>query len=310
MKSLLSNTLYLALAVLFLTFGAYFQMRDIFTGLIITELLIIALPAFIFAEVFSDLDGKIKEGGRKLLNAFNYLRLKKTTFENIKKAIVITFITYPIAVFFNLIIIYIMGYLGYYNVPQVPMATDTTELFYYLLILALLPGVCEELLFRGFFLRANEEYGYRYSIFYSAILFALFHFNIYNFAGPLILGIVYGYVTRITRSVWPAIIAHTANNAIAASLGFLVTVYGPETSVDLESIFQDPVSMIIELSMLAVVALIAFLLLKSIIKSLRKSNDYIEVVATKIEKPSILSYVPIAITVGFFIIINYMYLMS
>jgi len=53
MKSLLSNTLYLALAVLFLTFGAYFQMRDIFTGLIITELLIIALPAFIFAEVFS-----------------------------------------------------------------------------------------------------------------------------------------------------------------------------------------------------------------------------------------------------------------
>jgi len=238
------------------------------------------------------------------------LRLKKTTFDNIKKAIVITFITYPIAVFFNLIIIYIMGYLGYYNIPQVPMATDTTELFYYLLILALLPGVCEELLFRGFFLRANEEYGYRYSIFYSAILFALFHFNIYNFAGPLILGIVYGYVTRITRSVWPAIIAHTANNAIAASLGFLVTVYGPETSADLESIFQDPVSMMIELSMLAVVALIAFLLLKSIIKSLRKSNDYIEIVATKIEKPSILSYVPIAITVGFFIVINYMYLVS
>ena len=310
MKSLLSNTLYLALAVLFLTFGAYFQMRDIFTGLIITELLIIALPAFIFAEVFSDLNGKIKDGGRKLLNAFNYLRLKKTTFGNIQKAIVITFITYPIAVFFNLIIIYIMGYLGYYNIPQVPMATDTTELFYYLLILALLPGICEELLFRGFFLRANEEYGYRYSIFYSAILFALFHFNIYNFAGPLILGIVYGYVTRITRSVWPAIIAHTANNAIAASLGFLVTVYGPEASADLESIFQDPVSMIIELSMLAVVALIAFLILKSILKSLRKSNDYIEIVATKIEKPSLLSYIPIVITVGFFIVINYMYLVS
>ena len=87
-----------------------------------------------------------------------------------------------------------------------------------LLTAVLLPAVAEELFFRGALLSALEPYGTWPALILSSLAFALVHGNLYNFAGPLAAGMIYGYMTYALDSVWPAIFAHLLNNGLSLAL--------------------------------------------------------------------------------------------
>ena len=87
-----------------------------------------------------------------------------------------------------------------------------------LLTAVLLPAVAEELFFRGALLSALESYGTWPALILSSLAFALVHGNLYNFAGPLAAGMIYGYMTYALDSVWPAIFAHLLNNGLSLAL--------------------------------------------------------------------------------------------
>ena len=87
-----------------------------------------------------------------------------------------------------------------------------------LLTAAVLPAVVEELFFRGALLSALEPYGTWPALLLSSLAFALIHGNLYNFAGPLAAGMIYGYMTYALDSVWPAIFAHLLNNGLSLAL--------------------------------------------------------------------------------------------
>ena len=86
----------------------------------------------------------------------------------------------------------------------------------YLVSSALVPAVCEELLFRGAVCRLLAKYGNCCAIVISALIFALFHTNIaqilYTFAAGLLIGAIY----LRTRSILCAMLLHFANNALSA----------------------------------------------------------------------------------------------
>lgn len=82
------------------------------------------------------------------------------------------------------------------------------------LALALLPALVEELFFRGGLLSGLEEWGQPAAILISALCFAMVHGSAVNFLGPLAAGLVFGYLTAVTDSIWPAVAGHLIHNLI------------------------------------------------------------------------------------------------
>ena len=108
---------------------------------------------------------------------------------------------------------------------HVPYADSIGNWGVALLLVAVLPSIFEELLFRGGVLSAFEGHGTMAAIFVSALTFALIHGNAHNLAGPLVAGLIYGYLTYTLGSVWPAVFAHLLNNSLYLLLGHMTRSY-------------------------------------------------------------------------------------
>jgi membrane protease YdiL (CAAX protease family) len=84
-----------------------------------------------------------------------------------------------------------------------------------LLILALLPAVCEELLFRGFLLGGlRSSTGKWPAIVASAAVFGVFHFFVFRFAVTAGLGVILAYLCWQSRSILPAMVTHALHNTL------------------------------------------------------------------------------------------------
>lgn len=94
-----------------------------------------------------------------------------------------------------------------------------------LLVVVILPAVVEELFFRGVMFSALERCGTWPALLLTALAFAMIHGDIRNFAGPLMAGLIYGYMTYVLDSVWPAVFAHMVNNGLALFLSNTAETY-------------------------------------------------------------------------------------
>ncbi len=93
-------------------------------------------------------------------------------------------------------------------------------LFFGLLHIALVPAFAEEILFRGYILRAFEKSGgILLALVFSSIVFALFHLQLTNLLPLATLGAVMGLLTWLSGSIWPAVLAHFVNNGAAVIMG-------------------------------------------------------------------------------------------
>ncbi len=82
-----------------------------------------------------------------------------------------------------------------------------------LLIIVVLSAVVEELYLRGALMTVHEgSVGTAACLVFSGLAFAMLHGSLMNFAGPLLAGIAYAYLTYVFDSVWPAVLAHAVNN--------------------------------------------------------------------------------------------------
>jgi sodium transport system permease protein len=91
------------------------------------------------------------------------------------------------------------------------------------LLLAVMPAVCEELLFRGWVLSAlaGERPTRRRAIaavLVQAAAFAAFHLLPERMPQTFVMGLALGWMTLATRSLLPAVIAHAAHNATPVML--------------------------------------------------------------------------------------------
>jgi uncharacterized protein len=88
-----------------------------------------------------------------------------------------------------------------------------TSLFF----MAVLPAICEETLFRGglqnFLTRSTKNPWV--SIIVVSLIFSAVHFSYYGFLSRFFLGIVLGCLYHYSGRMWPSILAHFLNNAIA-----------------------------------------------------------------------------------------------
>jgi membrane protease YdiL (CAAX protease family) len=109
------------------------------------------------------------------------------------------------------------------------------ELLVALLVIAVIPAIGEEFVFRGLF--QNELKGLsgntHVAIWLAAFLFSAFHIQFFGFVPRLLLGGLFGYLYAWSGSLLIPIFAHFVNNALAVlSLYFYQT---GKTDISLES---------------------------------------------------------------------------
>lgn len=89
-------------------------------------------------------------------------------------------------------------------------------LLFTLFHVAVVPSVCEEVLFRGYLLRNFEKSMTPVlAIVASGLLFGLYHVRLTQLIPLAVLGMLLAWLTIRTRSIWPAVAAHFANNGSA-----------------------------------------------------------------------------------------------
>jgi membrane protease YdiL (CAAX protease family) len=83
------------------------------------------------------------------------------------------------------------------------------------LAMVVLAPVTEEFLFRGVILQGFlRNYGRRKAILVSALLFALFHLNPWQFPVAFLLGVVLGWWVTVTGSLLPCLFGHALGNSL------------------------------------------------------------------------------------------------
>ena len=109
---------------------------------------------------------------------------------------------------------------------------DTPWIFLFnLVIIAILPGIGEELIFRGIL---QKQIGGMLknpivAIWISAIIFSAIHLQFEGFLPRMVLGVVLGYLYHWTGNLWVPMLAHAFNNGIQ-----IVLIYA--TGMDITSI--------------------------------------------------------------------------
>lgn len=95
--------------------------------------------------------------------------------------------------------------------------------FINILMIAVLPAIGEELLFRGVLQRLLHEWfkNVHLAILISAILFSALHLQFFGFLPRTILGVMFGYLFVITKSLWVPVVGHFINNGAAVIAAFL-----------------------------------------------------------------------------------------
>jgi sodium transport system permease protein len=88
-----------------------------------------------------------------------------------------------------------------------------------LLVLALLPAICEELAFRGFILSGLRQNGHIWrAVLISSIFFGLAHSILQQSLAAVVIGVVLGYLAVQTGSLWPCVLFHMTHNALVFGL--------------------------------------------------------------------------------------------
>ena len=112
------------------------------------------------------------------------------------------------------------------------------SLLYVMLIVAVVPAIGEELLFRGVLQKImiswtkNPHLG----IWISAFLFSALHLQFFGFFPRMMLGILFGYIFLWSNSLWLPILGHFINNGTVV----IASYYYPELINDADfSLFGD-----------------------------------------------------------------------
>lgn len=113
-----------------------------------------------------------------------------------------------------------------------------------LLMLAVIPALGEEFIFRGslqkIFLRWTKNK--HVAIWVTAIIFSAIHFQFYGFLPRMLLGALFGYLLIWSGTIWIPVLAHFINNSVAVITAYVYQQKGiPLDKLD----NPDPTSMIV-----------------------------------------------------------------
>lgn len=216
-KMLIKRTNYLVLSVVLLYIASqlviHFALdyelikKNFYLIIAFTQLFIILLPALVFTH-------------RENLKPVDFFKVKSISVPETLLIVLMAFTSSFIASALNSIVIYLMERIGPVGMDTIPAAKSPREFWLQVFVIAMLPAICEEFFFRGIIFNSYKSLSIKKSIVVSAFYFALIHFDIRNFLGPLFLGILIAWYCYRTGSIIAGSIAHFTNNFISVYINY------------------------------------------------------------------------------------------
>jgi len=192
--------LFFATLLLVCTLGAVAQIESFLPGLAVTELFLILLPTVVYLW------------GKRLPVAES-LRLRIVRFPLLVRSLLLGVLAWGMAA---AVAFLVGGVLGPSPTLSEPHPATMKELLLLLIVMSVLPGVCEEALFRGAIQAILERRGVWRGVIYTALLFGVFHLNPWLFLSATGLGLLFGVIVIRTNSIVCAMACHMGTNATAA----------------------------------------------------------------------------------------------
>ena len=133
-------------------------------------------------------------------------------------------------------------------------------LLFNIFMIAFLPAIGEELLFRGVIQRIFTRWtkNSHWGIWITAILFSALHMQFYGFIPRMLLGALFGYLLVWSGSMWLPMAAHFVNNAVAV-IGMYMIDKGT-IKPEFEEIGSTSDSIYLSVVSIAIVALLLWLI--------------------------------------------------
>jgi hypothetical protein len=130
-------------------------------------------------------------------------------------------------------------------------AHSVPEGLFVILIVAVVPALCEEVMFRGFIQKSFElKLKPYWAILITSVFFGLYHFNPYGLIPLIALGFYFGFAVYISDSIFTSMSLHFTNNFIAVIMFFIagnqdITSPSSGNAVDLKSSVTVFVSLLV-----------------------------------------------------------------
>ncbi len=194
--------------------GGSWQMKDLMSGLIKTQLIIFLLPVLLLLR-FGKLDTK------------KVLQLQKTRPLNFLLVLISALPLIILAAILGQIINLFYPVSESYLKAMEELVNSDISLLSNIFIVAVLPGICEEIFSRGYLLKAFLSKGKWNAIIISGILFGVMHLDIFGLIPKSLLGIWLGYLFVRTGSIFIPMFAHFLNNAFA----ILISRFGDQIPI-------------------------------------------------------------------------------
>lgn len=108
------------------------------------------------------------------------------------------------------------------------------EFIYMTFLIAVLPALGEEFMFRGVLQQLINKrfYNPHLGVWVSAIVFSAIHMQFFGFFPRMLLGVYFGYLLVWTKNLWYPIIAHFINNFSALTLHYFFSKSGKMDELD------------------------------------------------------------------------------
>jgi len=195
--------------------GGTWQAKEIMGGLIKTQVFIVLLPVLIILRLSKT-------------NIKSTLRLNKTK--------PINFLLVLIAAIPALTVVAVLGQLinlvfpiseSYIEGMKNLLTASDNGILYTIFVIGVMPGICEEVLFRGYIINGFRKLGFWKAIVISGLLFGIFHLDPFRLIPATLMGMWLGYLLLHTNSIFVPMFAHFINN----SLTIVITTYGDKIPI-------------------------------------------------------------------------------
>ena len=140
----------------------------------------------------------------------------------------------------NALFLQFLGNFGYEDAGIGLPSMDGFGFVGVLIVVAVLPAICEEIMFRGVLLGGLKSFGKTGAIFICGALFALYHQNPAQTLYQFCCGVAFALITVRSGSVLPTMLSHFFNNALILTL----TKFGVESFSPLVGLLVLCVSLI------------------------------------------------------------------
>ena len=160
-------------------------------------------------------------------NPFKIIRLKKIKFISVFMAFLVAVFSYPVVIFLNL---FSMLFVENAVADIIPTVLQQ-GLGAGLLLMALLPAVVEETIFRGTLYNTYSKYNPLAGVFLSAVLFGLMHMNFNQVPYAIYMGIIAALLLEACDSILAPMTLHFTMNGSSIILAFFADELQTDTAV-------------------------------------------------------------------------------